>query len=282
MIKDISFEFFPPRTEKMEQKLKQNIGTLMRLSPRFVSVTYGAGGTTRHKTHAIVSKLINETKLNVAAHLTCVNASLNEIDEVIENYVAIGVKHIVALRGDMKDLDQFIPHPQGFTNSIELVKHIKDKGGIKVSISGYPEQHPESQGITADISFIKAKIDAGADQIITQFSFENQNYIKYRDTLVSQGINMPIIPGIMLIKSFNGIKNMSRKIGIKVPNWVDKIIEKESEETQKIIAEDFAIAQSEELEKNGFEQLHFYTLNESEIMINISKHLGFHTKNNIA
>jgi methylenetetrahydrofolate reductase (NADPH) len=280
MIKDISFEFFPPRTEKMEQKLKQNIGTLMRLSPRFVSVTYGAGGTTRYKTHQIVSKLINETKLNVAAHLTCVNASLNEIDEVIENYVAIGVKHIVALRGDMKDLDQFIPHPQGFTNSIELVKHIKDKGGIKVSISGYPEPHPESQGVATDINFIKSKIDAGADQIITQFSFETQNYIKYRDTLVSQGINIPIIPGIMLIKSFNGIKNMSRKIGIKVPNWVDKIIEKESEETQKIIAEDFAITQSEELEKNGFEQLHFYTLNESEIMVKIAKHLGFHTKNN--
>jgi len=280
MVKDISFEFFPPRTEKMEQKLKQVIGTLINLSPRFVSITYGASGTTRYKTHKIVSKLINETKLNVAAHLTCVNASLNEIDEVIENYVAIGVKHIVALRGDMKDLDQFIPHPKGLNNSIELVRHIKDKGDIKVSISGYPELHPESQGVATDINFIKSKIDAGADQIITQFSFETQNYIKYRDTLVSQGINIPIIPGIMLIKSFNGIKNMSRKIGIKVPNWVDKIIEKESEETQKIIAEDFAITQSEELEKNGFEQLHFYTLNESEIMVKIAKHLGFHTKNN--
>ena len=280
MVKDISFEFFPPRTEKMEEKLKQIIGVLMKLSPRFVSMTYGAGGTTRHKTHEIVSKLINETKLNVAAHLTCVNANLNEIDEVIENYVAVGVKHIVALRGDMKDLSQFIPHPKGLNNSIELVRHIKDKGDIKVSISGYPEQHPESQGIAADINFIKSKIDAGADQIITQFSFETQNYIKYRDTLVSQGINIPIIPGIMLIKSFNGIKNMSNKIGIKVPNWVDKIIEKETEENQKIIAEDFAITQSDELERNGFEQLHFYTLNESEIMVNIAKHLSFYTKNN--
>ena len=280
MIKDISFEFFPPRTEKMEQKLKQNIGVLMKLSPRFVSITYGAGGTTRHKTHKIISKLINETKLAVAAHLTCVNASLNEIDKVIENYVAVGVKRIVALRGDMKDLGQFTPHPKGLNNSIELVRHIRDKGDINVSISGYPEQHPESQGIAADINFIKSKIDAGADQIITQFSFETQNYIKYRDTLVSQGINIPIIPGIMLIKSFNGIKNMSNKIGIKVPNWVDKTIEKETEENQKIIAEDFAITQSDKLERNGFEQLHFYTLNESEIMINIAKHLSFYTKNN--
>jgi len=280
MVKDISFEFFPPRTEKMEQKLKQVIGTLINLSPRFVSITYGASGTTRYKTHEIVSKLINETKLNVAAHLTCVNASLNEIDEVIENYVAIGVKHIVALRGDMKDLDQFIPHPKGLNNSIELVRHIKDKGDIKVSISGYPELHPESQGIAADINFVKSKIDAGADQIITQFSFETQNYIKYRDTLVSQGINIPIIPGIMLIKNFNGIKNMSNKIGIKVPNWVDKTIEKETEENQKTIAEDFAITQSNELERNGFEQLHFYTLNESEIMVKIAKHLSLYTKNN--
>jgi len=281
MIKDISFEFFPPRTEEMEQKLKQNIGALIDLSPRFISITYGAGGTTRYKTHKIVSKLIKETRLNVAAHLTCVNTDLNEIDEVIENYISIGVKHIVALRGDMKDLGHFIPHPQGLSNSVELVKHIKDKGDIKVSISGYPELHPESQGIATDINFIKSKVDVGADQIITQFSFDTENYIKYRDTLISQGINIPIIPGIMLIKNFNGIKNMSNKIGVKVPNWVDKIIEKENKDTQKIIAEDFAITQSEELEKNGFEQLHFYTLNESEIMINISKHLGFYAKNNI-
>ena len=282
MVKDISFEFFPPRTEKMERKLKQNIGALKKLSPRFVSITYGAGGTTRHKTHEIVSQLIKETKLNVAAHLTCVNASINEIDEVIENYMNVGVRHIVALRGDMKDLGQFIPHPQGLNNSIELVKHIKDKGEIKVSISGYPEQHPESQGIATDVNFIKSKVDAGADQIITQFSFQAENYINYRDTLVNKGVNIPIIPGIMLIKSFKGIKNMSNKIGIKVPNWVDNIIENETEEGQKIIAEDFAKTQSEELAKNGFEQLHFYTLNESEIMINISNHLGFQIKNNIA
>jgi len=282
MVKDISFEFFPPRTEKMERKLKQNIGALKKLSPRFVSITYGAGGTTRHKTHEIVSQLIKETKLNVAAHLTCVNASINEIDEVIENYMNVGVRHIVALRGDMKDLGQFIPHPKGLNSSIELVKHIKDKGDIKVSISGYPEQHPESQGIATDVNFIKSKVDAGADQIITQFSFQAENYINYRDTLVNKGVNIPIIPGIMLIKSFKGIKNMSNKIGIKVPNWVDNIIENETEEGQKIIAEDFAKTQSEELAKNGFKQLHFYTLNESEIMINISNHLGFQIKNNIA
>jgi len=194
----------------------------------------------------------------------------------------VGVRHIVALRGDMKDLGQFIPHPKGLNSSIELVKHIKDKGDIKVSISGYPEQHPESQGIATDVNFIKSKVDAGADQIITQFSFQAENYINYRDTLVNKGVNIPIIPGIMLIKSFKGIKNMSNKIGIKVPNWVDNIIENETEEGQKIIAEDFAKTQSEELAKNGFKQLHFYTLNESEIMINISNHLGFKIKNNIS
>ncbi len=281
MIKDISFEFFPPRTEKMEQNLKQNIGKLMELSPKFVSITYGAGGTTRDKTHKIISKLISETDLNVAAHLTCVNSSINEIDEVIESYTSIGVKHIVALRGDMKDLGPFTPHPKGLNSSIELVRHIKGKSNIKVSISGYPEPHPESQGISTDINFIKSKIDAGADQIITQFSFQAENYIKYRDTLVNQGINIPIIPGIMLIKSFKGIKNMSNKVGINVPNWVDKTIERETEETQKVIAEDFARTQSSVLESNGFEQLHFYTLNESKIMRNIAKHLGFYKKSTI-
>ena len=281
MIKDISFEFFPPRTEKMEQNLKQNIGKLMELSPKFVSITYGAGGATRDKTHKIISKLISETDLNVAAHLTCVNSSINEIDEVIESYTSIGVKHIVALRGDMKDLGRFTPHPKGLNSSIELVRHIKGKSNIKVSISGYPEPHPESQGISTDINFIKSKIDAGADQIITQFSFQAENYIKYRDTLVNQGINIPIIPGIMLIKSFKGIKNMSNKVGINVPKWVDKTIERETEETQKVIAEDFARTQSSVLERNGFEQLHFYTLNESKIMKNIAKHLGFYKKSTI-
>ena len=281
MIKDISFEFFPPRTEKMEQNLKQNIGKLMELSPKFVSITYGAGGTTRDKTHKIISKLMGETDLNVAAHLTCVNSSINEIDEVIESYTSIGVKHIVALRGDMKDLGPFTPHPKGLNSSIELVRHIKGQSNIKVSISGYPEPHPESQGISTDINFIKSKIDAGADQIITQFSFQAENYIKYRDTLVNQGINIPIIPGIMLIKSFKGIKNMSNKVGINVPNWVDKTIERETEETQKVIAEDFARTQSSVLESNGFEQLHFYTLNESKIMKNIAKHLGFYKKSTI-
>ena len=276
MINGISFEFFPPNSIEMEQKLKQSIGNLITLNPNFVSITYGAGGSTRNKTHKIVSKLISQTNLNVAAHLTCVNSSKDEINDVINNYLAVGVEHIVALRGDMKDHQKFIPHSDGCKTSIELIKLIKKKGDVKISVSGYPERHPESLGLKSDIDFLKEKIDAGADQIITQFSLKTENYLKYRDDLINAGVNVPIIPGIMLIKSFSGIQNMSKKIGIEVTDFIKKTVaDNHSKEEQLAVSEKFATEQSRELEANGIENLHFYTLNDSKIMIKVANELGF-------
>lgn len=276
MINGISFEFFPPNSLEMEQKLKQSIGNLITLNPNFVSITYGAGGSTRNKTHKIVSKLISQTNLNVAAHLTCVNSSKDEINDVINNYLAIGVKHIVALRGDMKGHQKFIPHPDGCKNSIELIKLIKKKGDFKISVSGYPERHPESLGLKSDIDFLKEKIDAGANQIITQFSLKTENYLRYRDELVNAGVNVPIIPGIMLIKSFFGLQNMSKKIGIEVTDFIRQTVaDNHSKERQMDISKKFATEQSRELIANGIENLHFYTLNDSKIMIKVANELGF-------
>tara|TARA_B100001750_G_C15477468_1_gene583344 strand:+ start:175 stop:1020 length:846 start_codon:yes stop_codon:yes gene_type:complete len=278
MINGISFEFFPPKTKEMEQKLKQSIGELIHLTPTFVSITYGAGGSARYKTHKIVSKLITETDLNVAAHLTCVNSSKDEISDVLGNYMNIGVNHIVALRGDMEDQQKFNPHPDGFRSSIGLIKFIKKKADIRISVSGYPENHPDSKGLKSDIDFLKAKIDSGADEIITQFCLKTESYHKYRDNLVKAGINVPIIPGIMLIKTFSGIKNMANKIGVEVTDFIKQTVEANHSSTeQKIISEEFAIQQTRELESNGFDNFHYYTLNDSRIIINIADDLGFYS-----
>jgi methylenetetrahydrofolate reductase (NADPH) len=271
----VSFEFFPPQTDLMEERLKTNVQKLIGLMPSFVSITYGAGGSTREKTHSVIKKIITQTPLNVAAHLTCVDASKNETKKVINDYLDIGVRHIVALRGDMKDLNAFEPHPEGFRNSIELIEYIKSRANITVSISGYPEPHLESKGYQSDIDFLRAKIDSGADQIITQFCLNTDYYLRYRDQLDKEGITTPIIPGIMLIKKFRGIEKMSKKIGVEVPTEILNIIEKNlTADEEKNAAEEFAIDQCEKLSKNGFENLHFYTLNESEIMIAIANKLG--------
>ena len=220
MIRSISFEFFPPKTAELEVKLWQSIEQLAPIGPKFVSVTYGAGGSTRTATHKIVSTIISDTELNVAAHLTCVSASREEVDSVIDDYKAVGVNHIVALRGDMPDMGLFQPHPNGYSSSVDLVEAIKKHGCFDISVSAYPEKHPESSSFEADINLLKAKIDAGADQAITQFAFDNDVYLKFRDKLVVEGINIPIIPGIMPTTNFKGVQNMAEKCGTNIPNWL--------------------------------------------------------------
>ena len=266
MIKSISFEFFPPKTPKFEAKLWQSIEQLAPIEPKFVSVTYGAGGSTRFATHKIVKNIINDTELNVAAHLTCVAATKEEVDSVIDDYKSIGVNHIVALRGDMPDMGLFKAHPDGYSSSVDLVEAIKQHGCFEITVSAYPEKHPESSSFEADINLLKAKIDAGADQAITQFAFDIDAYLIFRDKLVADGINIPVIPGIMPSTNFKGVQSMAEKCGISIPEWLSaKYIGLEDDfERRQEISIKVAVDQCRKLISEGFDQLHFYTLNQNK------------------
>ena len=276
MIKGISFEFFPPRTPKLEAKLWQSIERLTPIGPKFVSVTYGAGGSTRTATHKIVKTIISDTDLNVAAHLTCVSASKEEVDSVIDDYKAVGVNHIVALRGDMPDMELFQPHPGGYSSSVDLVEAIKKHGCFDISVSAYPEKHPESSSFEADINLLKAKIDAGADQAITQFAFDTDVYASFRDKVIADGINIPVIPGIMPTTNFKGVQRMAEKCGTNIPNWlISKYIGLEEDlERRQEIAINVAVNQCRRLISEGFDRLHFYTLNQHQIISKVCRILG--------
>ena len=276
MIKGISFEFFPPRTPKLEAKLWQSIERLAPIGPKFVSVTYGAGGSTRTATHKIVKTIISDTDLNVAAHLTCVSASKEEVDAVIDDYKAVGVNHIVALRGDMPDMELFQPHPGGYSSSVDLVEAIKKHGCFDISVSAYPEKHPESSSFEADINLLKAKIDAGADQAITQFAFDTDVYASFRDKVIADGINIPVIPGIMPTTNFKGVQRMAEKCGANIPNWlISKYIGLEEDlERRQEIAINVAVNQCRRLISEGFDRLHFYTLNQHQIISKVCRILG--------
>ena len=200
----ISFEFFPPKSREAEQKLWRAVERLEPLAPDFVSVTYGAGGSTRDRTHACVRRLVDETALQPAAHLTCVAASRAEVDSVVEAYAEAGVRHIVALRGDMPDMATFEPHAEGYEGSVDLVQAISARGGFDITVSAYPEKHPESGSLKDDIDLLKAKIDAGATRAITQFVFDTPAHLRFRDVVVAAGISIPIIPGIMPTTNFAG------------------------------------------------------------------------------
>ena len=276
MIRSISFEFFPPKTPKLEAKLWQSVEELRPLGPKFVSVTYGAGGSTRNTTHRIVKNIINDTELNAAAHLTCVAATKEEVNSVIDDYKSIGVNHIVALRGDMPNMGTFKPHPDGYSSSVDLVKAIKKQGCFDISVSAYPEKHPESPSFETDINFLKAKIDAGADQAITQFAFDNDVYSSFRDKLVADGINIPLIPGIMPTTNFKGVKNMAEKCGTSIPEWLSAQytgLEDDFERRQEIAIK-VAVDQCRKLISEGFDQLHFYTLNQYKVIGKVCNILG--------
>jgi methylenetetrahydrofolate reductase (NADPH) len=284
MIRSISFEFFPPKTPKLEAKLWQSIERLAPIGPKFVSVTYGAGGSTRTATHKIVKTIISDTDLNAAAHLTCVSASKEEVDSVIDDYKAVGVNHIVALRGDMPDMGLFQPHPNGYSSSVDLVEAIKKHGCFDISVSAYPEKHPESSSFEADINLLKAKIDAGADQAITQFAYDTDVHASFRDKITACGINVPLIPGIMPTTNFKGVQRMAEKCGTSIPDWLTSqyIGLEEDLERRQEIAINVVVDQCRGLISEGFDRLHFYTLNQYKVISEACHILGLGVGSSLA
>jgi methylenetetrahydrofolate reductase (NADPH) len=276
----ISFEFFPPKTEEMERTLWETIKRLSPLEPSFVSVTYGAGGSTRERTHATIVRILKETRLTPAAHLTCVDASKADIDEVVERYHDAGVRHIVALRGDPASGmgGAYSARPDSYQTTAELVASIKKRyPDIEVSVSAYPEKHPHSPDFDADIDTLKAKVDAGAARAITQFFFDNDLYNRYVDKVRARGIVVPIVPGILPIQSFKQVTNVAARCGASVPSWIAEKFEglDDDPETRKLVAATVAAGQVQKLSKNGVDNFHFYTLNRADLVFAISHLLGF-------
>lgn len=276
MTLNVSFEFFPPKSDEAEQTLWKAIRRLEPLSPSFVSVTYGAGGTTRERTHATVKRIVEETRLKPAAHLTCVGATKAEIDEVIREYWDAGVRHIVALRGDMPDMGAYVPTADGYHSTPALIRAIKAIGDFEVSVSCYPEKHPDTPTLDADIELLKRKIDAGATRAITQFAFETDHHIRYFERARRLGVKIPIVPGIMPTTNFKGIVRMAGRCGASVPAWLHERFEglEDDLETRKLIAATVAAEQVERLTAIGFENIHFYTLNQADLTYAICRMLG--------
>ena len=279
----VSFEFFPPKTAEMEKTLWEAIARLAPLRPNFVSVTYGAGGSTRERTHATVKRIIAETMLRPAAHLTCVAATRPEVDAVIEAYAQAGVRHIVALRGDpIGGVGQrFAPHPGGYRNAADLVGGIKRIADIEVSVSAYPEKHPDSTDVAADIDMLKAKVDAGASRAITQFFFENSLYFRYLDRVRKSGIDIPIVPGILPVQNFTQTKNFAARTGASVPDWLAHRFDGLDNDptTRKLIAAAVAAEQVLDLVDQGVTDFHFYTMNRAELVYAICHLLGLRPGN---
>jgi methylenetetrahydrofolate reductase (NADPH) len=274
----VSFEFFPPKTEEMERSLWEAIERLSPLAPNFVSVTYGAGGSTRERTHSTVRRILAETPLTPAAHLTCVAATRSEIDAVIEAYRAAGVRHIVALRGDPTGGvgEKYAPHPGGYLNGADLVAGIKRIGGFEVSVSAYPEKHPDSPSVEADIDMLKAKVDAGATRAMTQFFFENDCYFRYLDRVRARGISIPIVPGILPVQNFKQTKSFSARCGASVPVWLAQRFDGLDDDvaTRKLIAAAVAAEQVLDLVERGVTDFHFYTMNRADLVYAICHLLG--------
>jgi methylenetetrahydrofolate reductase (NADPH) len=274
----VSFEFFPPKTADMETTLWESIERLAPLAPNFVSVTYGAGGSTRERTHATVRRILDETPLTPAAHLTCVAATRVEVDDVIRAYRTAGVRHIVALRGDPDGgVDaRYAPHPGGYLNAADLVAGIKRIADIEVSVSAYPEKHPDSPSVNADIDMLKAKVDAGATRAMTQFFFENDLYFRYLDRVRARGIGIPIVPGILPVQNFKQTKNFAARCGASVPAWLAERFEGLDEDvaTRKLIAAAVAAEQVLDLVDRGVTDFHFYTMNRADLVYAICHLLG--------
>jgi len=273
----VSFEFFPPKTPEMEQTLWRSIRRLEPLAPEFVSVTYGAGGSTRERTHATVKRILDETTLEPVAHLTCVGASRAEVDEVIRGYWDAGIRHIVALRGDMPELGApYRPHPDGYQSTPELIAAIRKIGDFDVIVSAYPEKHPESVSLDADIELLKKKVDAGATRAITQFVFDTEKHVRFLEKTQKAGISVPIVPGIMPTTNFKGTKRMAERCGASIPQWLENYyIGLDDElETRKLIAAYVAAEQVNRLRGYGFDRFHFYTLNQADLTFAICHVLG--------
>ena len=278
---DISFEFFPPKTEKMLKTLEESVATLAPFGPRFVSVTYGAGGSTRERTHEQVVRIQNEAGIPAAAHLTCVNATKEEVNEVARHYWESGIRHIVALRGDAPEADgTYTPHPGGYANAIELIAGLKDVADFEISVAAYPEVHPDSPDRQADLDNLKAKFDAGATRAITQFFFQPDCFFKFRDEAASKGIDGEIVPGVMPIMSFASVQRMSNLCGTAIPGWLGGLFDglDDRPAARQLVSATIAAELCRKLYAGDVRQFHFYTLNRAELSYAICHLLGVRPK----
>ncbi len=274
----ISFEFSPPKTPEAEDSLWEAIRRLEPLNPTFVSVTYGAGGSTRDRTHRTVVRMLKETTLKPAAHLTCVEASRAEVDEVVQAYWDAGIRHIVALRGDPPGQigGAYVPREDGYLNATELTQGIKTIGDFEVSVSLYPQGHPENANLDKDIDVLKAKIDAGATRAITQFFYDTDGFLRFMDRVRKAGVIIPISPGIMPVSNFKGLKKMAAPVGITLPDWLGNLFEglDKDPESRKLIAASVAAEMCAGLAEEGYSDFHFYTLNRADLVYAICRVLG--------
>ena len=273
----VSFEFFPPGDEKMEQTLWQSIQRLLPLAPRFVSVTYGADGSTRERTHQVVTRVLKETPLTPAPHLTCVGTDREQILEIARGYWQAGVRHIVALRGDPpQGSDRYRPHPNGFAYAVDLVRGLKSVADFEISVAAYPEMHPEAPNALFDLDNLKAKCDAGADRAITQFFFDSDVFLRFRDRCTAAGIRARLVPGILPITRFPHMLKFAARCGTTVPDWLRNRFDglEEDADTRRMIAAAFAIGQVEALSREGIDEFHFYTLNRADLTFAICHALG--------
>ncbi|WP_332816733.1 methylenetetrahydrofolate reductase [Sphingopyxis sp.] len=272
----VSFEFFPPKTEKMEAQLWDTFRTLEPLGPRFVSVTYGAGGSTRERTHATVARIAAESRVPPAAHLTCVEASRAEIDEVAQAYWEAGVRHIVALRGDVPGGAPYRPHPDGYANAIELVAGLKAIAPFDISVAAYPEVHPDADCAESDLDNLKRKLDAGATRAITQFFFSPDSFLRFRDAAAAAGIDAPIVPGILPVSNVSQTRRMADMCGTAIPGWMISLFEglDDLPAARQLVAATIAAEMCRRLYAGGVRDFHFYTLNRAELSYAICHLLG--------
>jgi methylenetetrahydrofolate reductase (NADPH) len=266
----VSFEFFPPKTAEMEQTLWTSVARLAPLKPNFVSVTYGAGGSTRERTHATIVRILEETDLKPAAHLTCVAATREEIDKVARGYWDAGVRHIVALRGDPLEGagKRYVPHPGGYAYTTDLIGGLKKIGNFEISVSAYPEKHPDSPSIEAELDVLEKKVDAGATRAMTQFFFDNAVYFRFMEKVRARGISVPIVPGILPVQNFKQARNFAERCGTSVPSWIARRFDGLDEDpaTRKLIAAAVAAEQVLDLVDKGVREFHFYTLNRADLV----------------
>ncbi|WP_051609860.1 methylenetetrahydrofolate reductase [Terasakiella pusilla] len=277
----VSFEFFPPKTEKMEETLWASLKRLEPLGPKFVSVTYGAGGTTRERTHNTVVGIQKDTSMVAAAHLTCVGSSKAEIDEIADRYWEEGIRHIVALRGDPEEgANGYTPHPDGYAYAVDLVEGLKKRHDFEISVAGYPETHPDAPSAQFDIDYLKKKVDAGANRVITQYFFEAETFLRYRDKAVAAGVNVPIVPGILPVTNFKQVLKFSAACNTKVPAWMADLFEglDDEPETRKLVAATVASELCRVLHANGVNDFHFYTLNRADLTYAFCHILGVRPK----
>ena len=278
---EVSFEFFPPKNEKMGETLWRSVETLAPLGPRFASVTYGAGGSTRERTHQQVVRIQNEANIPAAAHLTCVEATRDQVDEVARHYWDEGIRHIVALRGDAPDgQGAYRPHPDGYANAVELIAGLKRVADFEISVAAYPEVHPDSPDRQADLDNLKAKFDAGATRAITQFFFDPECFFDFRDRAAAAGIEGEIVPGIMPVLSFAAVQRMSGLCGTAIPDWMEGLFDglDDRPEARQLVSATIAAELCRRLYAGGVRQFHFYTLNRAELSYAICHMLGLRPK----